>query len=91
MQFEYKRSFDRWFKKLRLNSQEAVEAAIGELIEALQAGKAPPIGLGLTKLTKRHWEVRSSLKDRIVFSRSGGTITFLLVGNHNDVERFLKN
>lgn len=91
MQFEYKRSFDRWFKKLRLNSQEAVGAAIGDLIEALEAGKAPPIGLGLTKLTKRHWEIRSSLKDRILFSKIDGMISFLLVGNHNDVERFLGN
>lgn len=91
MRFEYKRSFDRWFKKLRLNSQQAVEEAIGDLMEALQTGKAPPIGLGLTKLTKRHWEIRSSLKDRIIFSKIDGTVSFLLVGNHDDVERFLRN
>lgn len=91
MQFEYKRSFDRWFKKLEHESQEAVETAIADLIEALQSGKAPAIGLGLTKLTKRHWEIRSSLKDRIIFAKVDDLIVFLIVGNHNDVERFLRS
>lgn len=91
MHFEYKRSFDRWFKKLPIDSQNAVETAITSLIAALSAGQSPPNGLGLTKLTRRHWEIRSGLKDRIVFAKTDDTIVFLLVGNHEDVERFLRS
>ncbi|HVN67170.1 MAG TPA: hypothetical protein VMT55_02275 [Candidatus Sulfotelmatobacter sp.] len=49
-------------------------------------------GLGLKRLGSNDiWEIRTSLKDRIVFSFKQDNITFILVGNHEDVRNYLKD
>ena len=90
MIFEEKSSFTRSFKKLSIDKQEQVISAIESLSHCFNSN-IKPIGLGLKRLRGDVWEIRSSIKDRILFSISGGTAKLLLVGNHDEIQRYLKN
>ena len=94
MRFELKPSFVRQFEKLKTRSPSRADAArdvVRELSEKLSHNQPLPLGLGLKKLRKNHWEVRSSLSDRAVFFWKGDLISWILIGNHNDVRNFLKS
>ena len=69
---------------------KAVHEAVSVLVDCFEQGIRPPVGLGLKKLRPPVWEIRSSLQDRILFGWSKDVITFLLVGGHQDIKRFLK-
>ena len=69
---------------------KAIHEAVSQLLECFEKGARPPIGLGLKKLEPPVWEIRSSLHDRILFGWSRDVVTFLVVGNHTDIKRFLK-
>jgi len=90
MKYLFKPSFTRPFKKLERTKQEQVLAAIEALKIVLDAGQKPE-GLGLKRLSKNLWEIRSSLKDRILFTFKKDTVTFVLVGSHDDIVKYLKN
>lgn len=47
-------------------------------------------GLGLRKLPHGHFEVRLGLGQRLVFEDRGDTLHFKVLGNHDEVRRFLK-
>ena len=90
MNYFFKPSFLRSFKKLKsFKQQQAIEAmdALKTVLEAAQ----PLKGLGLRRLSKNLWEVRSSLKDRILFVFEKDVVTFVLVGSHDDIAKYLKN
>lgn len=90
MRYERNNSFKRSFKKLPNDRQEQVIGAIQSLRRFYDL-KIKPEGLGLKRLREDVWEIRSSLKDRILFSFVGDAITFLIVGNHDDIRRYLKS
>lgn len=49
-------------------------------------------GLGLRKIhPKGVWEVRVDVALRLVFTIIGNDVTFVLVGNHDEVRRYLKS
>lgn len=48
-------------------------------------------GLGIRRLQKNHFELRGSRDLRVVFELEGRTATLRMVGNHDEVRRFLKN
>lgn len=81
--------FEKSYRKLPKNQQELVDNAVEALLTYLSEKKDLPKGLGLKRLTKRYWEIRSSLDLRIVFELDN-PIGFLLVGNHDDIRRFIK-
>jgi hypothetical protein len=83
--------FLREFDKLSAAEQEEVIRAVDSLIASLNAGQPLPKGLGLKKLTRRHWEIRAGLQLRIVYELEQSLIRLIIVGNHNDVERFLRS
>jgi mRNA-degrading endonuclease RelE of RelBE toxin-antitoxin system len=83
-------SFLRHFKKLDARKRQSVIKAIENLNELYNLG-LPSRGLGLKQLRQNLWEIRSSLKDRILFDLQGDAVSFLLVGNHDDVRSYLKN
>lgn len=90
MRFERKNSFKRTFNKLPVDRQERILDAIQGLMKFYDSGiKAE--GLGLKRLQHDFWEIRSSLKDRILFSLDKDIISFVIVGNHDDIRRFLKH
>jgi len=47
-------------------------------------------GLGLRSLIRNYHEVRVGLKLRLVFRNDEDVLSFLFIGNHDEVRRFLK-
>lgn len=82
--------FDRSVKRLDSAQRRRINAAIEQLVAGFETGQLP-IGLGLTRLRPNLWECRAGLSDRIVFSRTADIVEFLLVGNHDEIRRFLKD
>ena len=89
MKFEYLNSYNRSFKKLPHNIQKSVSKAISQLIDFILNSQKPK-GLGLKKMYKNYWEIRVGLSIRILFELKGNLITFILVGDHNQMKQFLK-
>ena len=90
MHYYYAPRFERDYRKLDRKEQEAVDEAIGTLLRYLSREIELPHGLGLKRLIHDYWEIRTSLKTRVVFE-SNVPVGFLLVGSHDDVRRFIKN
>ncbi len=82
-------SFERTYKKLSRRDQELVDDAVEALLSYLGERKNLPKGVGLKKLTKRYWEIRSSIDLRIIFELDN-PLGFLLVGTHDDIKRFIR-
>ena len=90
MRYEYKSSFDKVFKKLGLSRQEKVIDAISILIDFFENRKKAK-GLGLKNLRENYWEIRVNVKDRIIFTLEKDKVAFIIVGNHDEIEKFLRN
>jgi mRNA-degrading endonuclease YafQ of YafQ-DinJ toxin-antitoxin module len=90
MKYEFKSSFDKTFKKLELNSKKKVMQAASLLIDFFEIGKKAK-GLGLKQLREDFWEIRVSIKDRIIFTLKEETVGFVVVGSHDEIKRFLKS
>lgn len=56
----------------------------------LYADNQRPFGLGLKSLKPGIWEIRVGLSDRILFRRRSDLVELLIVGNHNEIARMLK-
>jgi hypothetical protein len=71
--------------------QAAVIKVLGELRAALHDPQRRA-GIGLRKLhPTRLWEVRIGLKLRALFRQEGEDAIFMLLGTHDEVQRFLRN
>lgn len=82
-------SFDRAWKTLTDNRKEKARTALSALVHFLEGGLKPE-GLGLKKLRDPFWEIRLDLKDRILFTMEKEKISFVLIGNHDEIRRALK-
>jgi mRNA-degrading endonuclease YafQ of YafQ-DinJ toxin-antitoxin module len=89
MRFEFKSSFDRRFKRLSPQRQQKVRVAIETLLAYLDRQTPLRPGLGLKNFHGNYWEIRVDLHDRIIFELTN-TVTFWLVGNHDEVRRFMR-
>ena len=89
MQFEFRPSFDRRFKKLSPGRQQKAGAAIESLLSYLEHKTPLRPGLGLKNFHGDYWEIRLDIHDRIIFELSD-RVVFWLVGNHDDIRRFIK-
>jgi len=89
VQFEFKTSFDRCFKKLSPPRQQKVYQSIDVLIKHLDGEAALSPGLGLKNWHGDYWEIRAGIKDRVLFEFTD-QIVFLFVGNHNQIRKFMK-
>jgi hypothetical protein len=90
---------------LRLDVKERVLEAIAELpereaaeitsaLESIPATFGHPHvhrGLGIRQLRPGIYEARIGLGLRAIFTREGGWLRVQLIGNHNDVRRWLKS
>lgn len=90
MRYEFKSSFDRAVGKLDKARRERVVAAVESLIDFFEGGPRPD-GLGLKQLRKPFWEVRASIRDRVVFAIEEDRIVFLLAGDHEEIRRSLRS
>ena len=90
MKYEFKSSFDKTFKRLELIRKKRVMNAVSLLIDFFDTGKKAK-GLGLKHLRENFWEVRADIKDRILFTLKEELVSFVIVGDHDEIKRFLKN
>ena len=89
MQFEFAGSFGRCFKKLSPERQQKARAAIEALLAYLDRKAPLRPGLGLKNFQDDYWEIRIDIHDRIIFELTDRVI-FWLVGNHDEIRRFMK-
>lgn len=89
MQFEFRSSFDRRFRKLDPPRQRKARAAIETILAYLDRKTPLRPGLGLKNFQGNYWEIRVDLRDRIIFEITD-RITFWLVGNHDEIRRSMK-
>ena len=90
MQFEFTASFDRRFKKLSLPRQQRARTAVEALLSYLDRRGPLQPGLGLKNFHGDYWEIRLDIHDRIIFELTD-RVTFWLVGNHDEIRRFIKS
>ncbi len=88
--FRYAPSFDRDYQRLPRDRQQRVRHAVDLAIDLFAAGQMPA-GLGLKRLRGPVWELRAGLGDRVVFTLAGSIVTFVLVGAHDEIRRYLRH
>lgn len=89
MQFEFKPSFDRRFRKLTRQRREKARAAIESILAYLDRWSPLRPGMGLKNFHRNYWEIRVDIHDRIIFELTDRVI-FWVVGNHDEIRRFMK-
>ena len=90
MNYSFSRSFERSLKSLPLPEKVAIQRQIDAFMLAMDVRQIPS-GFGLKKLGPDLWEFRADLAIRVLFQWNKDFLTFLLVGNHNEVNQFLKH
>ena len=81
--------FQKQLRKLSSRDQQHAAAALKELLSALQSGRLPA-GLGFKKINGDKYELRVDLRLRVVMKRDGDTLVCHLIGNHDEVRRYLR-
>ena len=87
---EYKRSFDKTYRKLDHKDRVLTALAVENFLNGLEARKMPA-GLGLKRLGGDLWEIRADIRIRIALRMSQNNIEFGLVGTHESIKNYLKN
>lgn len=90
MKYEFKASFDRRFKKIPSLNKQNVYSAIDALMKYIDGEAELPPGLGLKNWQGDYWEIRAGIKDRVLFEFTD-RISFLFVGNHDEIKKFMKS
>lgn len=47
-------------------------------------------GLGIRRLTGNFFEIRVGLDLRLIFQNRAGSLLFLMAGNHDEIQKFLR-
>lgn len=84
----YLRSFDKSFLSLSRQDQLHAETAVCRLLDYFN-GAPRPLGLGLRKLRDPFWEIRVSLDKRVLLTLDKAQATFVIIGNHDEIQRAL--
>ena len=66
---------------------------IGRALQILERDFGHPHrhqGLGIRKLTGNFFEIRVGLDIRLVFQNRAGCLWFMMAGNHDEVQKFLR-
>lgn len=90
MYYRRQSSFDRTYRKLQGPVRTLVEEAITRLVHVLTTGEKTE-GLELKKLDRGFWEIRAGLSIRILFKLEKDRVTFVIVGTHEAIQRYLKH
>ena len=89
MKFHFTSSFERSLKRLDSPKRNLIVKTINHFIDFYESNQKP-VGLGLKHLKNNYWEIRASIRDRIIFYRQNDLIQFIIVGNHDDIKMFLR-
>ena len=90
MEFSYKKSFLKAFDRNDSHTQKLIIETDKEIKNYLETGKAS-FGLRIKKITRRSYEGRVSDKVRIVWARDKDFVSFVMVGNHTEVQNYLRS
>lgn len=90
MKFEFKPSFVRSLKHLDLRRKEKIKEAVYKTIDFFET-HIKPNGLGLKHLRGDYWEIRATIKDRVIFRFRGEVVEFVIVGAHDEIKNFLRH
>lgn len=82
--------FQKQLRKLHSRDQEKVASVLKQFLEHLNRGHLPA-GFGLKKINGNKYEIRVDLRTRIVMKLGQDTFVCHLVGNHEDVKRYLRD
>jgi len=91
VRFEFKPSFDRSVKALSPQRKAEAKAACYALLDILEKRLPLPVGIGLKRLRDDFWEIRRGLRNRILFRWRTDLIEFVLAGDHDSINVFLKD
>ena len=89
MRYFHTAAFKRSYQALDPTRQHRVDRALQQL-EVLYEARQRPFGIGLKSLKPGIWEIRAGLGDRILFRRRGDIVELLIVGNHDEIARQLR-
>lgn len=90
MRVAYKRGFLKPFDKSDSRLQRVILETVREIINYLETGQAP-YGLRVKRISERIFEGRVSDRVRIVWVRKDDLVSFVMVGNHEEVQNYLRN
>ncbi len=94
MQFIYKARYLKRFDRFPAHQQTLIQEADRQ-IRAYYVTRTAPHGLRITQLYARGGEAvleaRASQAIRIVWAHRGDTVSFALVGLHEEVRRYLRS
>lgn len=89
MKYLYKNSFLNAFEKANPFLKNLILQTDKEIKDYLERGKAS-YGLRIKKIGRRSFEGRVSDKVRIVWVKEENLVSFMLVGNHEEVQKYLR-
>ena len=82
--------FRKQLKQLSTRDQQQVTTALKEFLAALTAGQLPA-GYGFKKINHDKYELRLDIRLRIAMKVEGDTLICHLIGNHEDIKRYLRD
>lgn len=89
MRYFHTAAFQRAYRALDPSRRHRVDRALHQLA-LLYEQRQRPFGLGLKSLKPGIWEIRAGLDDRVLFRWTGDLVELLLVGNHDEIRRILR-
>ena len=95
MRLEYATRFEKSLRRVSAHDRMRTADTIEQIVRYFETHQAPE-GLGLKKLFSHAglgavFEGRVSLALRLLFSVYDEVVTFLMVGNHDEVRRFIRS
>ena len=81
--------FKRQLKKLPPSDREKTSNTLKNFLKLLHEGPVPT-GLGFKKIGDKHYEIRVNIRLRILMKAENDTLTCHVIGNHDDIENYLK-
>ena len=82
-------SFERSLRRLTLGQKKQVAESLEVFNQFLVSGHMPS-GLGFKKINHDKFEFRVDIRIRVILKVEGNEYYLVLVGNHDDVRRYLK-
>jgi len=84
------RAFEKSIKRFDPQRRIDVQSRVDAFVRAIESRQVPE-GFGLKKLKETIWEFRIGLALRVLFQWHKDVVTFLFIGNHTEVQQFLRH
>lgn len=94
MNFRYKNAYLKRFDRLSSQDKELI-ISVDKQVQNYYSIQAAPYGLRIKKLYSRGrdkiFEARVTDKIRILWVESGDLVSFVILGNHDEVRNYIKS